>query len=143
MIKTILKLLVEVLGKRLIKAGLEEELLKNQKYITAAKNIWNVVNENFRISDAIETKIASKADQFDKLLLSKFPELTQDNITELRQSIAGEVNADKEAVLSQIDALKQLQDSNNSLQVENANLKDQLSKIQIVVKDNITTPSNS
>ena len=40
---------------------------------------------------------------------------------------------DKEAVVSNSDLLKQLQDSNTSLQVENASLKDQLSKVQSVV----------
>ncbi|WP_035790247.1 hypothetical protein [Clostridium beijerinckii] len=133
MIKTILKLLIEVLGKKAIKAGLEETLLKNQNYITAAKQIWNVVEENFRITKTIEEKIASKADEFDKMLLAKFPELTQNDISELRQAVAGEVNKDKEAVLSEADALKQLQDANDSLKAELATLTDQLSKVQALV----------
>jgi hypothetical protein len=130
MIKTILKLLVEVLGKKLIKAGLEETLLKNQTYIEVAKQVWNVVEENFRISETVQEKIASKAEAFDKMLLAKFPELTQDDVTELRQAVAGEINAGKDAVLSQVDALNQLQDTNTKLLAENANLKDQLSKFQ-------------
>ena len=73
----------------------------------------------------------------------KILELSQQNIDDLRQAIAGEVNAGKEVVLSQADALKQLQDSNTILTTENATLNDQLSKIQTVVSDNITTPSNS
>ena len=133
MIKIILKLIVEILGKRLIKAGLEEELLKNQKYITAAKNIWNIINEDFRISDTIENKLRSKADEFDRFLLAKFPELAQSDVVELRQSIAGEVNAGKEVVLSQVDAFKQLQDANTQLQVENTEIKNQLSQIQSAV----------
>lgn len=133
MIKTILKLVIEVLGKRAIKAGLEETLLKNQNYIIAAKQIWNVVEENFRITKTIEEKISSKADAFDKMLLTKFPELSQQDVQELRQSIAGEVNADKTEVLSQVDALKQLQDSNAQLQAENAALKNKISQIQSTV----------
>ncbi|MFT8352853.1 hypothetical protein [Clostridium saccharoperbutylacetonicum] len=129
MIKTILKLLVEVLGKKLIKAGLEETLLKNQAYISAAKQIWNVVEENFRITETIEEKIASKADSFDKMLLTKFPELTQSDVTELRQAVAGEVNVSKGAVLSEIDALKQLQDSNLKLVGENTELRNKLATI--------------
>ncbi|WP_459482137.1 hypothetical protein [Clostridium saccharoperbutylacetonicum] len=129
MIKTILKLLVEILGKKLIKAGLEEELLKNQKYINAAKMIWNVVEENFRITETIEEKISSKADAFDKMLLTKFPELTQGDVIELRQAVAGEINSDKEAVLSQVDALKQQQDTISKLTAENADLKNKLANI--------------
>jgi hypothetical protein len=136
MIKTILKLLVEVLGKKLIKAGLEEELLKNQKYITAAKMIWNVVEENFRITQTIEEKISSKADTFDQKLLAKFPELTQNDVTELRQAVAGEINQGKEVVLNQVDALKKLQDNNTKLAAENESLKDQLSKVQALVAAN-------
>jgi hypothetical protein len=143
MIKIILTLIAKVLENKLSKSGVEEKLLKYQSYITLGKGIWNKIDEDFRISDTVEKKIISKADEFDKALLAKFPELTQDDVAELRQSIAGEVNAGKEVVLSQVDALKQLQDSNNSLQADNANLKDQLSKIQVVVKDNINTPSNS
>ncbi|WP_366512083.1 hypothetical protein [Clostridium sp.] len=134
MIKSVLKLIIEVLGKRLIKAGLEETLLKHQNYITAAKEVSNIVEENFRIRETIQEKISSKADEFDKLLLAKFPELTSNDVAELRQAVAGEINQGKDVVLSQVDALKQLQDSNTSLQVENASLKDQLSKVQAAVQ---------
>jgi hypothetical protein len=130
MIKTILKLLVEVLGKKLIKAGLEETLLKNKTYIDAAKQVWNVVEENFRITELIEEKISSKADAFDKMLISKFPELTQNDVVELRQAVAGEINSGKEAVLNEASILKQQQDTIAKLTAENANLKDQLSQVK-------------
>lgn len=146
MIKTILKLLIEVLGKKAIKAGLEEELLKNQKYVTAAKQVWNIVEENFRITEAIKEKISSKADAFDKMLLAKFPELTQSDVAELRQSVAGEINTGKEAVLSQVDALKQLQDTNTKILAENASLKEQLSKFQALAassSEGSVSPSDS
>ena len=133
MIKTILTLITKVLESKLVKSGLEEIILKNQNYITEAKNIWNIVNENKRICKTVEGKLKSKAEEFNEALLAKFPELTQTDIDNLRQSIAGEVNADKEAVVSNSDLLKQLQDSNTSLQAENASLKDQLSKVQSVV----------
>ena len=133
MIKTILTLISKILESKLKKSGLEEIILKNQNYTTEAKNIWNIVNENKRISKTVEGKLVSKAEEFNEALLAKFPELSQTDIDNLRQSIAGEVNTDKEAVVSNSDLLKQLQDSNTSLQVENASLKDQLSKVQSVV----------
>lgn len=133
MIKTILTLIAKVLESRLKKSGLEEVIFKNKNYITEAKKIWNMIDENSRISKTIEEKLSSKADEFDKILLVKFPELTQDDIAELRQSIAGEVNAGKEVVLSQVDVLKQLQDSNTQLQAENASLENQLSQVQAAV----------
>ncbi len=136
MIKKILVLIAKVLESKLKKSGLEEVILKNQNYITEAKKIWNIVDENKRISKTVEEKLLSKADQFNNALLAKFPELTQNDITELRQSIAGEINADKEAVVSNFDLLKQLQDSNTQLQAENTSLKDQLSKVQALVTNN-------
>jgi hypothetical protein len=133
MLKTILKLLVEVLGKKIIKAGLEEKVLKYQNYITVAKSVWNIVDENFRISENIEKKFESKAAEFDKLLLAKFPELTTQDVAELRQAIAGEVNSGKEAVISEVDTLKQIQEENNQLKAENTDLKNKMYRIQSAV----------
>lgn len=136
MIKTILTLIAKVLESKLKKSGLEEVILKNQNYITEAKKIWNMVDENKRISKTVEEKLLSKADQFNNALLVKFPELSQEDIANLRQSIAGEVNADKEAVVSNSDLLKQLQDNNTKLAAENASLIEQLNKVQSLVAVN-------
>lgn len=133
MIKTILTLITKVLESKLKKSGVEELILQNQNYITVAKQIWNTVEENFRIAEKVEDKLKSKVDEFNAALLAKFPKLTQSDIDNLRQSIAGSVNAGKEAVISNSDLIKQLQDSNTSLQNENASLKDQLSKVQALV----------
>lgn len=143
MIKTILTLIAKVLESKLVKSGLESTILKNQNYISEAKRVWNMVDENFRISTTVEEKIKSKADEFNAALLAKFPELTQSDVDNLRQSIAGEVNADKQAVVDSSTLLQQLQENNTQLQAENASLKNQLSKIQTVVKDNIVTPSDA
>ena len=133
MIKTVLKLIVKVLESKLVKSGLEEKILKNKNYITVAKQIWNLVDENFRISSTVEEKLESKAEQFDKLLLAKFPELSEEDIAEIRQSIAGEVNSGKEAVLDNSTLIKQLQDDNTNLKAELATLTEQLNKVQALV----------
>jgi len=133
MIKAILMLIAKVLESKLVKSGLEATILKNQNYFTEAKKIWSMIDENFRISTTVEEKLLSKAEEFSKYLLAKFPELTETDITNLRQSIAGEVNADKEAVVSNSDLLKQLQENNAQLLAENTTLKSQLSQVQTVV----------
>ncbi|NSB16445.1 hypothetical protein [Clostridium beijerinckii] len=133
MIRTALKLIIKVLESKLIKSGVEEVILKNKNYVTVGKAIWNIVDENFRISKTVEEKVLSKADQFDKLLLAKFPELSQDDVAEIRQSIAGEINKDKEVVLDNSTIIKQLQDDNTNLKAELAALTDQLSKVQALV----------
>ena len=133
MIKTVLKLIVKVLESKLVKSGLEEKILKNKNYITVAKQIWNLVDENFRISETVEEKLESKAEQFDKLLLAKFPELSEEDIAEIRQSIAGEVNAGKEAVFDNSTLIKQLQEDNTNLKAELSTLTEQLNKVQALV----------
>jgi len=145
MIKTILVLIAKVLESKLVKSGLEATILKNQNYITEAKKIWDMVDENFRISKTVEEKLASKIAQFNATLLEKFPGLSQKDIDNLRQSIAGEINKDKEAVVSNSDLLKQLQDEKTQLQVENASLKDQLSKVQslVAIAANATQTTNN
>lgn len=129
MIKTILKLLVKVLESKLVKAGIEEQLLKYKNYIEVGKSIWKMLDENWRISENVENKLESKAAEFDKALLIKFPELTQRDVQELRQSIAGEINSGKDAVLSQSEVLRQLQESNAKLQAENIELKNKFNSI--------------
>lgn len=130
MIKTILGLIVKVLESRLKKSGIEEELLKNKNYFIEARKIWSIVDENKRISGTIEGKIINKAEEFGKLILDKFPELSQSDIDNLRQSVAGVVNQGKEAVLSNSDLIKQLSDENLKYKTENAELKNTITKIQ-------------
>jgi phage terminase Nu1 subunit (DNA packaging protein) len=118
MIKTILTLIITI--------------LKNKNYYTEAKKIWSMVDENFRISATVEEKVKSKADEFSKALLAKFPELSQTDIDILRQSIAGEINKNKDAVINNSDLLIQLQ-------AENVSLKNQLSQVQAAVASNPNT----
>ena len=143
MIKALLTILVKLVEAKLEKNGVETLILKNQNYITVAKQVWNMIDENFRISTTIAEKLTSKIDEFNKALLAKFPELSQDDIDNLRQAVAGEMNVGKAVVLDNSTIIKQLQDSNTQLTTENATLKDQLSKVQSVVATAVTTPSNS
>jgi len=133
MIKALLTILVKLVEAKLEKAGVETLILKNQNYITVAKQVWNMIDENFRISTTIEEKLTSKIDEFNKALLTKFPELSQTDINNLRQAVAGEMNQGKAVVLDNSTILQQLQNSNATLTTENATLKDQLSKVQSLV----------
>jgi chromosome segregation ATPase len=128
MIKLI-KILVKLIESKLVKSGIEEVILKNQNYLFVAKKIWDVVEENFRITEKVEEKLESKADQFDKLLLAKFPELSQEDVAELRQSIAGDVNKGKQAVLDSSELLKKLQDENVDLKSEVDSMKQNVSDL--------------
>ncbi|WP_238861025.1 hypothetical protein [Clostridium sp. YIM B02569] len=133
MIRTALKLIIKLLESKLVKSGLEEVILKNKNYVTVGKAIWNIVDENFRISKTVEEKVLSKADQFDKLLLVKFPELSQDDVAEIRQAIAGEINQGKTAVVDNSTLIKQLKDDNTNLKAELAALTEQFDKVQALL----------
>ena len=129
MLKTILKLVIKVLESKLQKSGLEEKIIRNKQYIDVAKHVWYIVEENFRITESVEKKLSSKADEFNKIMLDKFPELTISDISELRQSIAGEVNKGKEAVLENSEILKKLQEENQELKSKNIDLESKLAAI--------------
>lgn len=129
MLKTILKLVIKVLESKLQKSGLEEKMIRNKQYIDVAKQVWNIVEENFRITESVEKKLSSKADEFNKIMLDKFPELTISDISELRQSIAGEVNKGKNAVLENSEILKKLQSENDVLKSKIVTLESNLTAI--------------
>lgn len=70
---------------RIASSGHEKELI-------TAKEVWNIVEEKFRITENCTSLLLSKPNEFDKLLLSKIPGLTQDDLNYLRQAVAGEAN---------------------------------------------------
>jgi Mg2+ and Co2+ transporter CorA len=126
--------LKEEAEQRIIASGHESDL-------TSAKEVWNIIEEKFRITENASTVLGSKADLFDKLLLTKIPGLTQDNLDSLRQAIAGEVNKGKAALVvddtaAQIAALQQ---ANAQLSTSNATLQSQMSTIQSAIAGAVVT----
>lgn len=136
---SVLVVVIKSLGeatREFIKVKVEamEQKIKESKYnelFEVGKNIWNMVEEKYRVTDNIETLAQSKADMFDKMLLEKFPHLTKEELTEVRQAIAGEYNKGK-AMLHE-DSLKQqankLIEENNKLKTEKADLDNKLNAI--------------
>lgn len=137
-IKTIGGAAIEVLAKK--KEEIEQAIKASghEQDLQTAKEVWNIVEEKFRITENVETVLSSKTDEFNKLLLKKIPGISQENIDDLRQAIAGQVNAGKQVILTKEDAIKQLQESNTTLQTENSSLKEQLNKVQALVGETQT-----
>lgn len=125
MLKTVLEKIEKVLKGKLNKSKIQKEIEKHSNYILKAKEIWNMINVDLGISNTVENKFISKVEKFEKTVLAKFPELTKEDVIELRKNIIGGVNAKKEAVLNQVDHL------NSRLKQENEKLKEQLSKFNI------------
>lgn len=95
-----------------------------------------MVDEKFRITDDLKELLKSKADEFDKILLNKFPYLTQSEIADIRQAIAGEINKGKDELNK--DSLQEQQakimQQNNQLLTENSQLKNKIEQLQNVIK---------
>lgn len=111
------------------------QLSKYKEEFNTAKQVWNIIEEKYRITDNLNNFVTSKADEFDKLLLQKIPYLTKDQVEELRQSIAGEVNRGKEVLLKDNfkEQVKKISEENNKLIQENTDLKSKLTRISEVV----------
>ncbi|MDU4145655.1 cobalt ABC transporter permease [Clostridium sp.] len=137
---SVLVVVIKSLGeatREFIKVKVEamEQKIKESKYnelFEVGKNIWNMVEEKYRVTDNIETLAQSKADMFDKMLLEKFPHLTKEELIEVRQAIAGEYNKGK-AMLHE-DSLKQqatqLVEENEKLKLLNAETENKLAAVK-------------
>lgn len=75
MLKAILKPVEKILTNKFNKPGLKGELSKHPDYISKAREIWDMIDEDFGISSTIENVLKLKIDKFDNTLISKFPEL--------------------------------------------------------------------
>ena len=131
-IKTVGNIAIDFIGKKREVVEQSLQLGKHQQEIATAKEVWNMIDEKYRITDKVEDLVKSKADDFDKLLLAKIPYLTKDEVAELRQTIAGEVNRGKK--LLNEDTLKtqivDIQSKNDQLAKENQDLKAKLEQIK-------------
>lgn len=135
-IKNVGDVIIEYIAKK--KEVIEQKLQldKHVEEIETAKQVWNIVEEKYRITDNIANIAKSKADMFDKLLLEKIPYLTEEEVKQLRQALAGEINKGK-ALLNEDDLKKQAQDlvnKNSALETEITELKNKLNAISSYVE---------
>lgn len=69
---------------------------KYKECFMVAEKIWYQVEEDYKVNEEVQKFYKSKAEYFDKLLLKKFPTLTEEDINTIRQAISGEQNKNKE-----------------------------------------------
>lgn len=126
---------VEYISKKKEVAEQQLNSDKNKEILEFSMKAWNIVEEEFRVTENINKFIGSKADMFDKLLLEKFPILTEKQIAEIRQAIAGEINRGKEALFKDTfkEEVKKIQEDNSKLIQENNDLKNKLNIISGVI----------
>lgn len=68
--------------------------------LALAKNIWNLVDEEFRITPTLTATIEAKQKMFETEMLKVMPGLTSDEIAQLRQIIAGEINKGRDVIIT-------------------------------------------
>ncbi|MGL5459146.1 MAG: hypothetical protein ACRDBY_05975 [Cetobacterium sp.] len=134
-IKAVGNVVIDLIEKKKEEVEQKLDLGKHNQEIQTAKEVWRIVDEKYRITDKVENLMKSKAADFDKLLKSKIPYLTDEEIQTLRQAIAGEVNKGKEKILSDDTIKNQLvveQTEKAQLQAENQELKNKLEQIKAI-----------
>lgn len=137
---TVLVAIIKSVGNEAVeylktKKKVADQKIKESKYaelFEVGKNIWNMVEEKYRVTDNIENLAKSKAAMFDRMLLEKFPHLTEKELTEVRQALAGEYNKGK-AMLHE-DSLKQqatqLVEENEKLKLLNVETENKLAAVK-------------
>ena len=134
-IKAIGNVVIDLIDKKKEEVEQRLEIGKHKQEIETAKEVWNIVDEKYRITDKVEDLMKSKADDFDKLLLSKIPYLTKEQVVDIRQALAGEINKGKDKLLSDDTIKNQLVTEQNEkvqLQAENEELKNKLNQIKAI-----------
>jgi len=97
--KEVLKLVPEFISYVEAKIG----LTNYQKIKAIAWDIWNIVEEHFRLNEIMVDTIQAKIIMFETLIKQKIPGITDAEIETVRQAIAGEFNKDKPLTIKAIE----------------------------------------
>ena len=97
--KEVVKLAPKLIDFVVIKISLTNYM----KSRLVALDIWNVIEEHFRVNEIIGDTVQAKITMFETLIKQKIPGITDANIEMLRQAIAGEFNKDKALIIKAIE----------------------------------------
>lgn len=108
----ILAVIIKQVGNSIIDFFIQKKSEINQKIkinehqeeINTAREVWNIVEEKFRITENATELLTSKADEFEKVLRQRIPGLSKENLEFLRQTIAGEVNKGGDMLIKDSEA---------------------------------------
>jgi len=70
-------------------------------WTSLARQAWNITEENTRIAPTLDKTIAAKQTEFERQIRKMIPGITDDEIVQLRQAVAGEINKGKAAITGQ------------------------------------------
>ena len=134
-IKAVGNVVIELIEKKKEEVEQKLQIGKHQQELATAREVWGMIDEQYRITGKVEDLIKSKAADFDKLLKAKIPYLTDEEISELRQAVAGEINKGKKLLNEDSfkNQLVDIQTKNNQLAQENESLKAKLNQVKSVL----------
>jgi hypothetical protein len=89
--KQIAKIVPTIIDFIIAKVG----LTNYQKYKSIAWDIFNEIEEHFRLNEVIGDTVQAKITMFESLIKQKIPGITDEEIKSFRQAIAGEINKNK------------------------------------------------
>lgn len=97
--KEVIKLAPKLIDFVIAKIG----LTNYQKTRLVALDVWNITEEHFRLSQIVGDTVQAKITMFETLIKQKVPKITDVQIHDFRQAIAGEVNKDKPIIIKAIE----------------------------------------
>jgi hypothetical protein len=97
--KEVVKLVPQLIDFVVAKVG----LTSYQKSKLVAMDVWNVIEEHFRLNNIIGDTVQAKITMFETLIKQKVPGITDKEIETVRQAIAGEVNKDKPLIIKTLE----------------------------------------
>ena len=69
--------------------------------LTVAEDVWNLVDEYFRITPTVTKTIEAAQEKFSEEIKKAIPDIMDDEIEQFRQAVAGEVNKGKAALTAE------------------------------------------
>lgn len=102
-IKAVGDVLVNYIGEKAKAVKAKADTDKYDHYIKLARQAWDMVDEEFRITPKLEKTIAAKQAEFEVQIKKLIPGITDEEIEMLRQAVAGEVNKGREAVKANVN----------------------------------------
>lgn len=147
---------IELFAAKKNESELKIKASGHEAELNTAKEVWNIIEEKFRITDNAKLILGSKADEFDNLLLSRIPGLTQNNLYDLRQAVAGEMNKYKNVTVlealepatitgdtTSLEKITALQETNAKLEYDKAELQARIDQINSALNPGATTTDSA
>lgn len=99
-IKSVGDVIIEYIEKKKEAVITEIGINKYNSDLAIAKIVWNIVEEYFRINPSVEKTIEAAQKKFDEEIIKIVPGLTGEEIEQLRQAVAGEINKGKQILIA-------------------------------------------